>query len=57
MKKEDADLIQRIISGDEDAFTALVEKHQKWVHFLELEKPISSLMARAICGSRRVLGL
>ena len=34
MKKEDADLIQRIISGDEDAFTALVEKHQKWVHSL-----------------------
>ncbi len=34
MKNEDANLIQRIVSGDEDAFTALVEKHQKWVHSL-----------------------
>ena len=34
MKNEDADLIRRIVSGDEDAFTALVERHQKWVHSL-----------------------
>ena len=34
MKKDDADLIQRVLSGDESAFAMLVEKHQKWVHSL-----------------------
>ena len=34
MKNEDVDLIQRILSGDESAFTALVERHRKWVHSL-----------------------
>jgi len=34
MKNDDVELIQRILSGDERAFTALVEKHQKWVHAL-----------------------
>ena len=34
MKNEDVDLIQRILSGDESAFTALVERHQKWIHSL-----------------------
>ena len=34
MKNEDVDLIQRILSGDESAFTTLVERHQKWVHSL-----------------------
>lgn len=34
MKNDDVDLIQRILSGDEYAFTALVQKHQKWVHSL-----------------------
>jgi RNA polymerase sigma factor (sigma-70 family) len=31
---EDVDLIQRILSGDEEAFTALVARHRKWVHSL-----------------------
>jgi len=34
MKKDDANLIQRVLSGDESAFAMLVEKHQKWVHSL-----------------------
>ena len=34
MKNDDVDLIQRILSGDENAFTALVQKHRKWVHSL-----------------------
>ena len=34
MKNEDVDLIQRVLSGDENAFTALVEKHRKWIHSL-----------------------
>ena len=34
MKNEDADLIQRILAGDEAAFTALVERHRKWIHSL-----------------------
>ena len=34
MKNEDVDLIQRILTGDEAAFTALVERHRKWVHSL-----------------------
>lgn len=31
---EDVDLIQGILSGDESAFTVLVERHRKWVHSL-----------------------
>ena len=34
MKNEDVDLIQHILSGDEGAFTALMERHRKWVHSL-----------------------
>ncbi len=34
MKNEDVNLIQRILSGDEGAFTALVERHRKWIHSL-----------------------
>ena len=34
MKNEDVNLIQRILSGDEDACTALVERHREWVHSL-----------------------
>ena len=32
--ESDAQLIQRILSGDDDAFTTLVRKHQKGVHAL-----------------------
>ena len=31
---EDVTLIQRILSGDEGAFTALMERHRKWIHSL-----------------------
>ena len=34
MKNEDIDLIQRILSGDEDAFTILMQKHRSWIHSL-----------------------
>ena len=34
MKISDVDLIQRILNGDESAFTMLVNKYQKWVHTL-----------------------
>ena len=34
MKNDDVDLIQRIISGDEGAGTALVKRHRKWIHSL-----------------------
>ena len=34
MKNEDVDLIQRILSGDESAFTTLVEKYRKRIHSL-----------------------
>ena len=34
MKNDDVNLIQRILSGDEDACTALVERHRKWIHSL-----------------------
>ena len=34
METNDVDLIQRILDGDEDAFTVLVNKYQKWVHTL-----------------------
>ena len=32
MKNNDAELIQRILAGDDTAFSALVKKHQKPVH-------------------------
>ena len=31
---EDIDLIQRVLSGDEGAFTTLVGRHREWVHSL-----------------------
>ena len=34
MKNEDVDLIQRILSGDDSAFTALVDRHREWIHSL-----------------------
>ncbi len=38
MKKSDAELIDEILSGDEDAFSALVQKYQKSVHALVWRK-------------------
>ena len=34
MKNDDAELIQMVLSGDDEAFTALVQKHQQSVHAL-----------------------
>ncbi len=34
MNTTDVDLIQRTLDGDQDAFTKLVSKYQKWVHAL-----------------------
>lgn len=38
MKTNDVDLIQRVLDGDQDAFTALVNKYQKSVHALVWRK-------------------
>ena len=38
MKENDITLIQRILDGDEGAFTVLVKKYQKWVHTLVWRK-------------------
>ena len=38
MKNEDAQLINRFLTGDEGAFTTLVKKHQKRVHALAWRK-------------------
>ena len=38
MEKNDVQLIQQILSGNEEAFTLLVEKHQKGVHALAWRK-------------------
>lgn len=38
MKANDVDLIQRTLDGDQDAFTKLVNKYQKWVHALVWRK-------------------
>ena len=38
MKANDVDLIQRVLDGDQDAFTALVNKYQKSVHALVWRK-------------------
>ena len=32
MKNDDAKWIERILAGDEDAFTALVKKYEKQIH-------------------------
>ena len=38
MKNNDVALIQRVLSGDDDAFSALVRKYQKQVHALVWRK-------------------
>ena len=38
MKNEDAQLVNRCLSGDENAFTVLVKKHQKNIHALAWRK-------------------
>ena len=38
MKNEDAQLVNRFLSGDENAFTMLVKKHQKRIHALTWRK-------------------
>ena len=38
MKTEDAQLVNRFLSGDENAFTLLVKKHQKSIHALVWRK-------------------
>ena len=38
MKISDTDLIQRVLDGDQDAFTTLVNRYQKWVHGLVWRK-------------------
>ena len=38
MKNEDAQLVNRFLAGDEEAFTALVKKHQKSIHALTWRK-------------------
>ena len=38
MKKPDAELIQRVLDGDDAAFTELVKKYQKSVHALAWKK-------------------
>lgn len=38
MKENDSALIQRTLEGDENAFTALVNKYQRWVHTLVWRK-------------------
>ncbi len=38
MKNNDAELIQRVLEGDDTAFSALVKKHQKSVHALAWRK-------------------
>ncbi len=38
MKKQDVQLIQRILDGDQKAFTAIVEKYQKGIHTLAWQK-------------------
>ena len=38
MEKDDVHLIQRILTGDESAFSVLVNKYQKSVHALAWRK-------------------
>ena len=38
MKNNDANLIQRTLEGDQQAFAALVEKYQKQIHALAWQK-------------------
>ena len=38
MEQNDAQLIQRILQGDQEAFSPLVKKHQKGVHALVWRK-------------------
>ena len=38
MRTSDTDLIQRVLDGDQNAFTVLVNRYQKWVHTLVWRK-------------------
>ena len=38
MEKDDVKLVQRILSGDETAFSVIVKKYQKSVHALAWRK-------------------
>ncbi len=38
MQTHDYDLIRRVLDGDENAFTVLVKKYQKWIHTLVWRK-------------------
>ena len=38
MERDDVELIQRVLSGDENAFSILVKKYQKSVHALAWRK-------------------
>ena len=38
MQTNNYDLIRRVLDGDENAFTVLVKKHQKWIHTLVWQK-------------------
>ena len=38
MKNDDAELIQRVLEGDDNAFSVLVRKYQKQVHALAWRK-------------------
>ena len=38
MKKQDAELIKRVLDGDQSAFTAIVDKYQKGIHTLAWQK-------------------
>ena len=38
MKNDDAQLIQRVLAGDDTAFSVLVKKYQKFVHALAWRK-------------------
>ena len=46
MKNDDVELIQRVLEGDDDAFSVLVRKYQKQVHALAWRKSGISISLR-----------
>ena len=48
MRSDDSQLIQRVLSGDDSAFTELVKKYQKPVHALAWRKVGISMSLRRL---------
>ena len=53
MKNDDVELIQRVLAGDENAFSTLVRKYQKPVHALVWRLRCVNILLKVWVGRRK----